>query len=268
MERGSPGTVSRRFLEYLSSHPSSQTHSSTAVPPGKWKAETLFTVRRLLVVLVLFVLLGALSLVWLRTHDSAPTAPESGSQTAIPIIDKQPPVVATRRFDPATPPPDMPPLHAGEQAQCESNFMSGAMVSSQRRRTGATSAMVTVTQVKMMLQLGITIWVPDDVTQKVLEHEEGHRQISESYYASADQLARRIAASYIGKQVTVTGDDLDAEANKMLQQIGADITAEYSRQLDPEPAQLRYDAITDHARNDVLASDALTQVLRESLPPH
>jgi hypothetical protein len=162
----------------------------------------------------------------------------------------------------------MPPLRAGEQAQCESNFMSGALVSSQRRRTGATSAMVTVTQVKMMLQLGITIWVPDDVTQKVLEHEEGHRQISESYYASADQLARRIAASYIGKQVTVTGDDLDAEANKMLQQIGADITAEYSRQLDPEPAQLRYDAITDHARNDVLASDALTQVLRESLPPH
>ena len=46
----------------------------------------------------------------------------------------------------------------------------------------------------------------------------------------------------------------------LLQQIGAEITTDYSKQLDAEPAQLRYDDITDHARNDVLARDAVAQV--------
>jgi hypothetical protein len=112
----------------------------------------------------------------------------------------------------------------------------------------------------MTLGLAITIWVPADVTQKVLEHEEGHRQISEFFYQDADKLAVRVAATYIGRQLTITGNDLNAEANKALQQIGDEITAEYTRQLDPGPAQLRYDAITDHARNEVLAKDAIAEV--------
>jgi hypothetical protein len=219
--------------------------------------------RRLPILLVLFIFLGIGGLVWLRTRDASAPAAATPAPAAAPIIDKQPPVVSTRRFDPAAPPPDMPPLHSGEQAQCDSNFMSGALVSGETRRTGATTATLTITQVKMKLQLAITIWVPDGVTQKVLEHEEGHRQISESYYEDADKLAARVAASYIGKQLTVTGNDLNAEANKALQQIGDEITAEYTHQLDPGPAQLRYDAITDHARNEVLAKDAVAQSLKE-----
>jgi hypothetical protein len=211
--------------------------------------------------LVVFVLLGAFTLLWLRSRDSAPSQPPA--PPAAPIIAKQPPVVTTRRFDPAGPPPDMPPLHPDEQAQCDSNFMSAALVSGQPRRTGANQATVTITGVKMKLQLAITIWVPDAVTQKVLEHEEGHRQISEFYYQDAEKLAERIAASYIGKQLTVTGPDLDAESNRALQQAGADITAEYSSQLNTDSAQLRYDAITDHARNDVLVSDAIAQALKD-----
>mgnify|MGYP001415143369 CR=1 FL=1 len=212
--------------------------------------------------LVAFVFLGALTLVWLRTRDAAAPA-DHPTESAAPIVAKQPPVVSTRRFDPASPPPDMPPLHAGEQAQCDSNFMSGAIVSGRPRRTGLNTAVVTIMQVRMTLQLAITIWVPDGVTQKVLEHEEGHRQISESYYQDADKLAERIAATYMGKQLTVTGDNLEAEGNKMLQQVGADITAEYNKQLNPDAAQLRYDAITDHARNDILVKDAVAQVLKE-----
>jgi hypothetical protein len=208
--------------------------------------------------LVAFVLLGVLTLLWLRSRDSAPPLPEPA---AAPIIDKRPPVVSTRRFDAANPPADMPPLHSGEQAQCDSNFMSGALVSGQTRRTSSTTAALTITQVKMKLGLAITIWVPDAVTQKVLEHEEGHRRISEFYYQDADKLAERVAASYIGRQYEVTGHDLDTAANQMLQQTGAEITAEYSRQLDADSAQLRYDAITDHARNDTLAKDAVAQVI-------
>ena len=211
--------------------------------------------------LISFILLGALTLLWLRARDNSPSAALPPGESAAPIITKLPPTVSTRRFDPAHPPADMPPLHAGEQAQCDSNFGSTAVVSSQTRRTSSTSAVVAITQVKMTLQLGITIWVPDGVTQKVLEHEEGHRQISESYYATAEKLAQHVSAPYMGKQFEITGNDLDAQANRWLQQISGEITAEYTRQLDPASAQLRYDEITDHARNDVLAQDAVAQVL-------
>jgi hypothetical protein len=138
--------------------------------------------------------------------------------------------------------------------------MSSALVSGQTRRTGVTTATLSITQVKMKLGLAITIWVPDGVTQKVLEHEEGHRRISEFFYQDADRLAARVAATYIGRQLNITGNDLNSEANKALQQIGDEITAEYTRQLDPGPAQLRYDDITDHARNEVLVQDAIAEV--------
>lgn len=221
--------------------------------------------RRLLVPLVLFIVLGIGGLLWLRTHESDLPAPApSVAEANAPVIDKQAPVVSTRRFDPANPPAEMPPLHPGEQAQCESNFVSSALVSGQPRRTGVSTATLTVTQVRMNLQLAIVLWVPEGVTQKVLEHEEGHRQISEFFYQDADKLAGRIAASYIDRQYEVTGDDLDAAVNRKLQQIGADITAEYSNRLNAESAQLRYDAITDHARNDVLVRDAIAQALKEA----
>jgi hypothetical protein len=212
--------------------------------------------QRLLVILIAFILAGVAALVWFRSRSDAPSV-ESAAQNVMPIIEKQPPVISTRHFNPASPPSDMPPLHPGELAECDANYMSGAVVSGRTRGFGG-HATLTVTQVKVTLQLAITIWVPDDVTQHVLEHEEGHRQIAEFYYASADQLAGRIAASYIGKQIAVTGGE--AEANQSLQKIGADITDEYNKQLDPNPAQLRYDDITDHARNDTPVQDAVAQV--------
>jgi len=179
-------------------------------------------------------------------------------------IDKQPVRFTNRIFDPARPPADMPPLTFGEEAQCDSNFLSSASVAGEARQTDAVHATVTITQIKMTLQLNITIWLPVSVTQHVIEHEEGHRQISEHYYETADKLAERIAATYLGKEVVITGADLHAELTKLLQQMGAEITAEYNRQLDPQPAQLRYDALTDHSRNGVLAKDAVAQALRTS----
>jgi len=41
-------------------------------------------------------------------------------------------------------------------------------------------------------------------------------------YQTADKLAERIAATYMGKQVEITGTDLGAESSKMLQQMAAD----------------------------------------------
>jgi hypothetical protein len=212
--------------------------------------------------ILLCVLLGLLIFGWLGWRGGSPR--QQMSDAAAPTINKQPVVFASRTFDPAAPSADMPPLLPGESAQCDSDFLSNASVGGSSRRTDATHATLTVTQIKVRLQLFITVWEPAGVTQHVIEHEEGHRQISEYYYQTADKLAERIAATYMGKQVEITGTDLTAESSKVLQQMAAEITDEYNKELDPGPTQLLYDAITDHGRNEVIVKDAVAHALKNA----
>jgi hypothetical protein len=212
--------------------------------------------------ILLCVLLAVLVFGWLGWQN-IPSRRQT-SEASVPTINKQPVTFASRTFDPAAPSADMPPLLPGESAQCDSDFLSNASVGGKSRRTDATHATLTVTQIKVTLQLIITIWVPTGVSQHVIEHEEGHRQVSEYYYQTADKLAERIAATYMGKQVEIAGADLTAESNKVLQQMAAEITEEYNKELNPGPTQLLYDAITDHGRNEVVVKDAVAHALENA----
>jgi hypothetical protein len=147
---------------------------------------------------------------------------------------------------------------------CDSNFVASANVSGDTRSTDATHANVTITQVKVTLQLNINIWAPPGVSPHVMEHENGHRQISERYYETADKVAERIAATYLGRQEEISGADLDAESGKLLQQMAAEIAAEYGKELNPDPTQELYDTITDHSRNDVSVQDAVTHAINNA----
>src|SRR5580704_6783910 len=192
--------------------------------------------------------------------------PWAAAQTPGVTVIKQPANLAKRTFDPAKPPADMPPPTPGEDAECDSDFLSDANVGGLARQTDATHATVKISQIKVTLQRNMTIWTPIKVTQHVIEHEDGHRQISDYYYQTADNLAQRIAASYMGKQVVISGTDLRGELSKLLQKMGADITDEYNKELHVEQTQLRYDAITNHSRNEVVATAAVAQSLKE-IPP-
>ena len=212
--------------------------------------------------LLLALFLGLLTLGWVSWRGAL--SRRRSAETLQPAIVKQPVNFATRTFDPSAPPVEMPPLTSGENAECDSNFLSSANVSSETERRDATHATLTITQIKMRLQLNVTIWVPAGVSQHVMEHEEGHRQISENYYQTADQLAGQIAARYIGKQIELSGADLDAESQKALQQTATEISEEYGRELNTQPSQLLYDSITDHSRNEVVAADAVAHALKNA----
>lgn len=218
----------------------------------------MFSRGALLLVAGLLVTLGVLGWVVWNKHPSQPEA----RQTAAPIVVKRPVNFATRTFDPANPPADMPPLPDGETAECDSNFISNATVGGQIRRTDATHATVTITQIRVTLELNVTVWVPEGVSAHIMEHEEGHRQISEYYYQNAEQVAGSIANRYMGKQISVSGADLDAEAHQALQNAGGEIDDEYNKELNPNPTQLLYDSITDHSRNDIVAADAVAHALK------
>jgi hypothetical protein len=189
------------------------------------------------------------------------SGPHQVRETTVPTIDKQPAMIARHTFDPTAPPADMPPLSNGEIAVCDTNFVSNANVRGETRRADDTHGTLTITQVNVALQLHVNIWVPTEASQQVIEHEDGHRQISEHYYETADKIAQRIAAMYMGRQVEIAGADLRAEASKVLEQTAAEVTAEYNKQLNPGPTQLLYDSITDHGRNDTVVKDAVAHAI-------
>jgi hypothetical protein len=206
-------------------------------------------------------LLGAIVLGW--TGCGGPSSVARPKEMSAATVVKEPVNFATRTFDPANPPADMPPMPSGgDIAECDSNFTSRATVGGQAQRTDPTHAIITVSQIKVTLQLNVTIWVPAGVSEHVMEHEQGHRQISEYYYQTADKLAGQIATAYMDKQVAITGADLDAEFHKALQDIGAEITDEYNKELNPNPTQLLYDSITDHGRNEVAVQEAVDHALK------
>jgi hypothetical protein len=214
-------------------------------------------------ILVFCILLAALFFAWLKWRDVS-SVPHRAAESPAPEIHKLPVMFSTRTFDPAAPPSDMPSLNPGENAVCDTNFLSSANVSGTTRQAGAAHAYVTITQIRMTLQLNIAIWVPAGVSEHVMEHENGHRQISEYYYQTADKVAARIAATYLGKQVEINGADLNAESGKALEQMAADITEEYNKELNPGPTQLLYDTITDHSRNEVVVKDAVAAAIRNT----
>ena len=199
---------------------------------------------------------------WLLWRGAA--SRQQGEATSAVTIDKQPVNFASRTFDPANPPPEMPPMAPGEEAVCDSNFLSNVSVVGQTLQTDGARELVTIRQITVTLQLKITIWVPSDASQHVIDHEEGHREISEFYYQGADKLAERIAAAYIGKKQLFSGADPQGESNKWLEQTGTEITDEYNTELNPAPAQRRYDLMTDYIRNGVVAKDAVAQVLKDA----
>lgn len=212
--------------------------------------------------IVVCLMLGVLVFGWLWWRDRSSRRPQS--QPSGVTITKQPVVFAMRSFDPASPPPEMPRLAEGEEAECDSNFLSNASVGGQVQQTDATHALVTILQIEVTLQLNVDIWTPANATPHVIEHEGGHRQISEHYYETAGELAQRIAGKYMGQKMEVSGTDLAGESNKLFQEVATEITDEYNKQLSPEPAQLLYDNITDHGRNEVVAQDAVASTLKNA----
>jgi len=226
--------------------------------------------RRLIIVVIMmglmaFVLFEGRNKNWFGAQNTPSTAQSSLQPGQNPVtVVKAPPVVTTRTFDPAAPPAEMPPLAPGEIAVCDADFVSNANVAGVSRRVDDTHAVLRITRVMIGLQLKITIWLPQGVTDHVKEHEDGHRQIAEHYYATADQVAQRIGDAYIDKQVQIEGEDPAAEGNKALGQMAADITATYNKELNPSPAQLLYDSFTDHSRNDSAVSDAVAAAINQS----
>lgn len=210
-------------------------------------------------VISFYVLVGLVATVLLGCRGASQASAKAPIQ-----ITKEPVNFATRTFDPSAPPAEMPPLKPGEVAVCDSDFTSNAALSGENHRTDGTHATLTVTGAKITLQANVTIWIPVGASEAVIQHEQGHRQISEYYYRTADKVAEQIAETYVGRQVPITGADLDSEATVALRELAKEFTNEYGDQLNPDPAQELFDTMTDHSRNETPVSDAVTAAIKDA----
>jgi hypothetical protein len=212
-------------------------------------------------------LASALSLA-IAADPSAGDRPAGDPPRTDPVVVHTAAVTVRRQsFDPRHPPDEMPRLTPPETAICVGEFSSSANVGGRAARTGDTHATVTIDRIEIALRLNITIWTPHNAPRRVVDHEEGHRLISEHYYKNAADLARRIAEPYVGKKIKLDTPHFQADFKKLLQATASQITSDYNRQLSVEPAQTLYDRITDHSRNEIPFRDAIEQAIRQASSP-
>ena len=180
-------------------------------------------------------------------------------------ITRRAPSATTKTFNAKKPPKEMPPLRPGEAAVCESKFLCQVQVEVEISSTPGERPECRITGIKSELRLDVVIWLPTDATHKIRVHEDGHRQISEIFYARAEEVAKRIAAKYMGQDLEVKSSD-QADTRPVIQRVANEFCQEYlgTVEVPSEKVQMKYDQLTDHGRNKLSEREAIRRALESS----
>jgi hypothetical protein len=156
----------------------------------------------------------------------------------------------------------MPPLKPGEAAVCESKFLCQVQVEVEISSAPGERPECKIAGIKSELRLDVVIWLPSDGTHKIRVHEDGHRQISESFYARAEEVAKKLGQKYIGQALEVKSAD-QAETRPVIQRVANEFCQEYlgTIEVPSEKAQMKYDELTDHGRNKLTEREAIRRAL-------
>jgi hypothetical protein len=214
-------------------------------------------------------LLALTSLVRAQPTATQATATQAAADAV--VIERLPPEVQTRTFDPKNPHADMPALRPGEAAVTESNFscqtVIAATIESQLPSAQGCTATVRIASVKTTVKLGITIWLPVNGTKKLTAHEEGHRIIDETFYAGAEAVARRLSSAMVGQRRVGKGVDCDTAAQTAIKEAGDQLCGDYMTavQYPATRVQELYDEITDHGRSRIKEAAAIKRATDQQI---
>lgn len=186
-----------------------------------------------------------------------------------PVTIKQNPVKITHRtFDPKRPPAAMPKLTPPESGVCHYEFTADAGISVFVDQKGPRTVEVEVDAVDIVLDLPITIWVMKGAPQKLIQHEEGHRQICEDYYKNCGDIARELGKKMIGRKATATGRNKQEAQETAQQMLLTELNDAYLKatRYRCRICQDHYDDITTHGLKPIAEAEAIAQakVLEET----
>ncbi len=201
---------------------------------------------------------------WMVTGVMLLGAAASANGTDAPSVVVDPAVTATRSFDPARPPAEMPHLHPGEAAVTQSDFRCSANAGYRR---AAGERHVIITDVSIHVSLATLVWLPTDPKGKLIDHEQGHRRIAEIVYDDAEKAAADAARPLIGQRVDVSGLDdegIEAKINAILQTA----SQTYLSAIAGRSGRVNevYDAITDHGRAKIDEKTAIERAFSRAAP--
>lgn len=192
----------------------------------------------------------------------------TGMQGATPpvVVIKTPPRIVRRSYDPLNPPAEMSKkLTLPEAGLCDSEFACEIYTDTEMPRYGLSTVQATITAIRLILHLDITIWTVTAAPPKLRAHEEGHRRITEEYYRGADTVAHRLATQALGRKLPVTFLDRESSSPRAVEAFQDTLLAEYLQETARRctVAQGRFDAITAHGGNVIAEDAALHQALAE-----
>jgi len=125
-----------------------------------------------------------------------------------------------------------------------------------------------MSEVKVLLKLPIKITLPGGASARVRAHEEGHRKISEHYYAVGAE-----AAQHLGELIKIRefySPDGEIEKAKAAMTARATMMVRYSYwnyALEPcKEANKYYDEITSHGTNRIDSNEAVAQAIARFEP--
>lgn len=185
------------------------------------------------------------------------------------VVKKAPATVARRTYDPRRPPKQMPPLIPGEAGLCHYEFTTDIQAGGDTDVLGPGKVNITIDTVEINLSLPITIFTLADVPKRIIEHEEGHRQICEYYYANADVYARRAAQACMGKTFSGQGKDKQSAVDDAMDKAISGIRNEIMDQTRVRcvACNTRYDDITNHSRNPGSQAEAAAKAESDDPEP-
>jgi hypothetical protein len=183
-------------------------------------------------------------------------------------VQKKPAVVEHKTFDPNDKPAEMPPLNSGELAVTSSQFDCAAEVQILPRRSktrgGRHTLSYTVNGVKMTIELKVVVWNPANATAKLKAHEEGHREISETIYKTAEAHAKSAAQKLDGRRIVGEGDTPAAAqkaADEAMQAANKQVCEEYMQLTSRSGVRVQaiYDDLTGHGTKPIAEKEAIQQ---------
>lgn len=198
----------------------------------------------------------------------AVTAGLPGATSPVSVI-KTVPRIVRRSYDPLNPPAEMTQkLTLPEAGLCESEFGCEIYTGTAMPAFGLRTVQATITSIRLILHLQITIWTVTASTPKLLAHEEGHRRLNEEYYRNAAEIAYRLAAQALGKKLPVTLRSRGKSKTGAVEAFQSTLLAEYLEATARRStvAQKRFDAITAHGGNAIPEDAAMLQALTEHPP--
>ena len=181
------------------------------------------------------------------------------------IIDVRPVVYAEQDTFPRGKPPEITVAPELQGGMCVANWSCFVFFDARWPRFGFKTVVAEVTQVRIVTNLNIKIWLVEDAEASVLPHEKTHQAIDEHYYAKMQAVIGRLAPAMIGRKLTVPRKTAEQAIEQTVEVISDELRQEILKQTMDRCkfAQNRFDTINQHGQIPIENSVAMARAIAE-----